>query len=270
MKYLRACTFEERGDKYVAAAATMNEHALGRIAEACEHALPEHVFQRVSKTSECDLNRWGNVSTHRQTGQKSNKANFGKPGHFKSQRDGAEELPPDVHAAISTLAGELTSSHQPRLDGRGGFAASVKSYAKIFVMPPGAKGAVTLGAHRDNIAVSSEAVPSLATHVTISYATLDRDTRKLVPISEERAAQLELELKNVSGVSFKARHLDPKSERGHARMDKASEIVIRVGHNASYAFDGLANAAFFHEVANAKNPIPGLYRITHVSFMQAN
>ena len=76
--------------------------------------------------------------------------------------------------------------------------------------------------------------------------------------------------KNVSGVSFKARHLDPNSARGHACMDKASEIVIRVGHNASYAFDGLANAAFLHEVANAENPIPGLYRITHVSFMQAN
>ncbi|KAH8099063.1 hypothetical protein JL720_2040 [Aureococcus anophagefferens] len=137
-------------------------------------------------------------------------------------------------------------------------------------MAPGAKRAVTLDQHRDCIAASNEAVPSLATHATISYATLDPDTRKLVPISEERAAQLELELVNVSGVSFKAKHLDPKSELGYARMDKASEIVIRVGHKASYAFDGLANAAFLHEVANAENPIPGLYRITHVSFMQAN
>jgi hypothetical protein len=95
--------------------------------------------------------------------------------------------------------------------------------------------------------------------------TLNR-RRKLTLIDDERAAALDRS--KVSGVHFKVTHVDPAT--GWARHDTDADITVRVGHGQSYAFDGVANAAFLHAVANADNPYPDLERITVVTFMVAN
>lgn len=112
--------------------------------------------------------------------------------------------------------------------------------------------------HRDNVGLGAAGiVPMLMTFVTIFYATKDSEG-KLTLIDDKRAAALNLS--KVSGVHFKVTYVDPAT--GRARHDEDADITVRVGHGQSYAFDGVANAAFMHEVANADNPYPDLERIT--------
>jgi len=267
--YAHRCTYAERGRAFVTAAKILTAYALVRMAAAFEHVVEGHVFERKSTESELTKGGWVNAGTTQGNG-KSRHVAFGNPGTFNGDymlRYGAEALPLREHNAMSTLCGGLTSTFEVRDCGI--YSASHKSNAKIFLTPAaheGTEGAVTHDAHRDCLSLGAGGViPLLATHVVISYAKLNKVTRKLEPLNKEQAAALELD--HLSGVSFMVKHVDPT---GRGYMDQESEIIVRVGHNESYTFDGVANAAFIHKVVNAKNPYPGLVRVTHVSFMAAN
>ncbi|KAH8049205.1 hypothetical protein JL722_12003 [Aureococcus anophagefferens] len=266
--YAHRCTYAERGRAFVDAAKILTKYALVRMAAAFEHVVEDRVFKHKSTESELTKGGWVNAGKSQGEGAARHVA-FGNPGTFNGeymQRYGAEALPLREHNAMSALCGGLTSTFEVR--DCGVYSASHKSNAKIFLTPAaheGTKGAVTLSPHRDCLSIDHVANPMLATHVVISYAKLNKVTRKLEPIDKEQAAALKLD--NLSGVSFMVKHVDPT---GRGYMDKESELIVRVGHNESYTFDGVANAAFIHKVVNAKNPYPGLVRVTHVSFMVAN
>jgi len=266
--YAHLCTYAKRGPSFLTAAKILTKYALVRLAAAFEHVVEDRVFKHLSTKSELTKGGWVNAGTPQGDGPARHVA-FGNPGTFNGkymQRYGAEALPLREHNAMSTLCGGLTSTFEVR--DCGVYSASHKSNAKIFLTPAaheGTEGAVTLSAHRDCVPIDKVANPLLATHVVISYAKLNKVTRKLEPLNKEQAAALKLD--HLSGVSFMVKHVDPT---GRGYMDQESEIIVRVGHNESYTFDGVANAAFIHKVVNAKNPYPGLVRVTHVSFMVAN
>lgn len=267
--YARLSTFRQQGDDYVAAAEVVRESALQRVLEAIENLVPDHVFDRKSTEEELYRQLWGNPGVTRGP-HKSSHAVFGKKGTFESHRYGAEEHPRRAQDAMSLLCGGLRSTYCLKPASKV-FAATVPSNSRVLLTPkpPGEEvttSGVTHSLHRDNHAYGGQAIPTLLTCVHIFYATLNDKTRKLELISEERAAELDLD--RVSGVKFKVKHWDPVTGRGF--MDKAAELVVRGGHGQCYAFDGVANAAFLHEVANAAEPYPDLLRITVPSFMFAH